>query len=141
LPVVADRTQKWLNVRLRLTAPPVLWRKPDVGILRKDGGANDICPAGFSVPTEAVLGDEIAKSGISGSNGAATRAFTSFLKIPTSGFRHNTGGAVNLNRTFSHFWVRSATTGKSRVMDINPNNARFIDSNRASGFSVRCVLE
>jgi hypothetical protein len=45
----------------------------------KDGGANDICPAGFSVPTEAVLGDEIAKSGISGSNGAATRAFTSFL--------------------------------------------------------------
>ncbi|SSC07294.1 inverse autotransporter beta domain-containing protein [bacterium endosymbiont of Bathymodiolus sp. 5 South] len=144
--LATDITDAGTNLFITSTNSTNDWASVDVnGALRmaawKDGGANDICPAGFSVPTEAVLGDEIAKSGISGSNGAATRAFTSFLKIPTSGFRHNTGGAVNLNRTFSHFWVRSATTGKSRVMDINPNNARFIDSNRASGFSVRCVLE
>ncbi|VVM18775.1 hypothetical protein BSPWISOXPB_918 [uncultured Gammaproteobacteria bacterium] len=50
-----------------------------------DGGSNDICPVGFSVPTEA----ELAADTISATTTTIINkdtAFSSFLKIPVAGY-------------------------------------------------------
>jgi hypothetical protein len=58
----------------------------------KTVGANDICPVGFNVPTNLDLKNEINKAGISN----RSEAFSSFLKIPTAGYRNReTGGVLN----------------------------------------------
>jgi hypothetical protein len=52
-----------------------------------DGGSNDICPVGFSVPTEA----ELAADTISATTTTIINkdtAFSSFLKIPVAGYRN-----------------------------------------------------
>jgi hypothetical protein len=48
---------------------------------------NDVCPPGFRLPTVTEMNAEIA--GFTGSNSA--HAFSSFLKIPQSGFRTSNG--------------------------------------------------
>jgi hypothetical protein len=46
-----------------------------------DGGTNDICPAGFNVPTLEAIENEIKE------NFNVVDMFASFLKMPASGLR------------------------------------------------------
>jgi hypothetical protein len=47
----------------------------------KDGGANDICPVGFNVPTNLELKNEINKAGISNRLGERTVLYLNPLKF------------------------------------------------------------
>jgi uncharacterized protein (TIGR02145 family) len=75
------------------------WTKNDSndsnGALRiaawKDGGVNDICPAGFSVPSTAELKEDTLNSDV---KNTAT-AFSSFLKLPAAGSRNGFNGDLN----------------------------------------------
>jgi hypothetical protein len=51
-------------------------------------GVNDICPAGFSVPTKAELKEDIIDAGITN----ATTALSSPLKLPAAGYRNRANG-------------------------------------------------
>jgi hypothetical protein len=53
-----------------------------------DGGDNDICPKGFSVPTEAELAADTTDIR------TTAEALSSFLRIPTAGFRGHIDGAL-----------------------------------------------
>ena len=97
-----------------------------------NGGANDICPAGFSVPTGAELTAELTV----GTTTNAT-AFSSFLRIPVAGYRYYENGSVSSVGSGAYLWSRSANEG----LNITSGNATFEFNRRALGFSVRCIAE
>jgi hypothetical protein len=88
------------------------------------------------VPTKAVLENEITESKI----GNASSAFSSFLKIPTAGYRHNKDGKFG-GPSSSTLWSRSAAGSKSSALDFSRNGNEFRDKDRAFGFSVRCIMD
>ena len=111
----------------------------------KDGGKNDICPAGFSVPTEADLKAETTNKTIQNINDAAS----SFLKIPGAGFRnHDVGFRISNDGDKAYLWVNSSTTQNGRSIRfsfakpsalVQPFSIK--GSERTHGMSVRCVRE
>ena len=101
-----------------------------------DGGSNDICPVGFSVPTEA----ELAADTISATTTTIINkdtAFSSFLKIPVAGYR-NTDNVFNFVDAHIFLWTRSASGSISRYLTIN-SGVNFYNSYRAYAMSVRCI--
>ncbi len=101
-----------------------------------NGGANDICPAGFSVPTKA----ELVADTISATNTAT--AFSSFLKIPVAGYRSIVGGAPFSVGTSAILWSSSSVSGtNSSSLGFSSGGASFISNSRAFGFSVRCIKD
>ncbi len=105
-----------------------------------DGGANDICPAGFSVPTEAELTADTAGATTTDVINSAT-AFSSFLKIPVAGYRYRANGALNDVGSDVYLWSRSARGSNGRSLDIGSDTAGFGSTNRAYGLSVRCIRD
>ena len=108
-----------------------------------DGGVNDICPVGFSVPTkEELKKDTIDTYTNTGGTGNTIKAFNSFLKIPAvGGFRH-TDGSIQSSNTI-HMWTRSdASNLKPHYLYIthNQGDARINDNfSRSAGMAVRCI--
>jgi hypothetical protein len=79
------------------------WIKNDSnGALRiaawKDGGVNDICPAGFSVPNKGELEAETLIN--------TATAFSSFLKLPAAGSRNQSNGNLH-DRSVAFLWARA----------------------------------
>ncbi|CAC9433736.1 hypothetical protein [uncultured Gammaproteobacteria bacterium] len=98
-----------------------------------DGGANDICPKGFSVPTKAELAADVW-----GIKDTAT-ALSSFLRIPTAGFRGHIDGALGNVGADANLWTRSVKGSKSYSFNMFKGSARFNEAVRTMGFSVRCI--
>ena len=116
------------------------------GVLRaaawENGGANDICPLGFSVPTKAELeADTTSATTVTVTNSAT--AFSSFLKIPVAGFRNRDG--VGFNTGFSALlWSRSAAAGDHDNLSIAfefYGSGKSDNYARADGFSIRCIAD
>ena len=124
------------------------------GALRKaawaDGGKNDICPAGFSVPTEADLKKELGSS----KKYSVSDAASSFLRIPVSGFRDSSSSSATFQNKGSDIalWVRDNTpnTGRAgyspKLSIMGSDNAfaaglSFGESQRTIGMNVRCIRE
>jgi hypothetical protein len=110
----------------------------------KDGDKNDICPAGFSVPTEADLKAETGN--IQNINDAAS----SFLKIPAAGIRNGTGEISFSDKDDSaYLWVNTASIAQGPGRSVGlilrksgpPTKISFEARQRTSGMSVRCVRE
>ncbi len=104
-----------------------------------DGGVNDICPVGFSVPTK----EEIKKDTVDTYNSGkkAVQAFNSFLKITGSGYR-------NLNNTYNHsvihLWTRSANASSLNAYYLYLSGDNSIvndDFPRGLGMAVRCIKD
>ena len=110
-----------------------------------DGGKNDICPAGFSVPTEVDLDAET--SNITDLSSAAS----SFLRIPASGFRDNSSNPSRLlnQGDAALLWARDIVLGRSdysHVLSIKPprgfsGGAVIGEYQRTSGLNVRCIRD
>jgi len=103
-------------------------------------GANDICPAGFSVPTEAELTADTISATTTDITNSST-AFSSFLKIPVAGYRNRTNGALNGVGSYAYLWSRSADGSNGRSLGVNGSGAYFDSIGRAGGFSVRCIQD
>jgi len=124
------------------TFSPHDWTTVDSnGALREDAwadsGANDICPSGYSVPTEAEFTAE---------TNSAT-AFSSFLKLPVSGYRNRDTGLLTNVGINGAYWSRSSSPSGiygsyARNLDFNASSgAAFNNNYRANGFSVRCIKD
>ena len=110
-----------------------------------DGGKNDICPAGFSVPTKVDLDAET--SNITDLSSAAS----SFLRIPASGFRDNSRNPSRLlnQGDAALLWARNIVLGRSdysHVLSIKPprgfsGGAVIGEYQRTSGLNVRCIRD
>ncbi|BAS67065.1 inverse autotransporter beta domain-containing protein [Bathymodiolus septemdierum thioautotrophic gill symbiont] len=105
-----------------------------------DGGSNDICPAGFSVPTEAELTADTISATTTDITNSAT-AFSSFLKIPVAGSRFRSNGTLDSVGTIAILWSRSAGGSNARALAIGSGSAAFFSGSRALGFSVRCIKD
>ena len=128
------------NTFVTTNATPYDWTTADsTGSSRTsawiNAGTNDICPAGFSVPTEAELTADTTKI-----TNSAT-AFSSFLKIPGAGYRYRANGALNTISTIASLWSRSAGGTDGRHFFVDSGNAHFDSDDRAKGSSVRCIMD
>ncbi|SMN13699.1 Probable aggregation factor core protein MAFp3, isoform C [Bathymodiolus heckerae thiotrophic gill symbiont] len=119
-----------------------------------NGEANDICPAGFSVPTEDELRADTKDATTTKIINQAT-AFSSFLKLPTAGYRFASSGGIDQVGSAGVYWSRntrelssSFSIDLSILLDISkPNNDFFVSKLnngffgdvRANGNSVRCI--
>ncbi|CAC9583410.1 hypothetical protein BHECKSOX_1876 [Bathymodiolus heckerae thiotrophic gill symbiont] len=97
-----------------------------------NGGSNDICPAGFSVPTETELAADTTGASITNS----ASAFSSFLKLPVSGIRF-ADASINREGSTGYLWARS--NGNGSHLRYKSGNASINGAYRAHGIGVRCI--
>ena len=108
--------------------------------------ANDPCPAGYRVPTATELEAELNNGGDgfwgtgSVQNNAAG-AFASVLKLPLAGFRLDSTGTLFFVDSYGGYWSSTVSGTSARRLIFNSTNANMVASNRAYGFSVRCIKE
>ncbi|OIR25716.1 FISUMP domain-containing protein [Bathymodiolus thermophilus thioautotrophic gill symbiont] len=105
-------------------------RKADWGY----GSSNNICPAGFRVPTIDEFKDEkIDYDSV---------VFKNFLKLPMSGKRNAQDGILIEPGRHGYYWSNT-TSSDHRTQNLNfTNNAvRTDNAYRNLGFSVRCIQD
>ncbi|NDB35106.1 MAG: hypothetical protein EB023_07105, partial [Flavobacteriia bacterium] len=115
------------------------WRSPqNTNLWQGVNGINNPCPNGYRIPTETELNNER----LSWSNNNSIGAFTSSLKWTRSGHRRRwDSGSLNSVGTRGDYWSNTITGTNSRYMNFVNSNAYVSDTNRAFGFSVRCIKE
>jgi uncharacterized protein (TIGR02145 family) len=114
------------------------WRAPQNDNLWQGlGGVNNPCPQGFRLPTESEW--EIER--VSWSSNDAAGAFASPLKLVVAGFRTYINGAVGNVGSYGYYWSRSVHGSDARTLYFSSGNYNIYSSNRASGFSVRCLKD
>ncbi len=125
---------------------PADWVNIDIdnsGALRidawADGGVNDICPIGFSVPTDAELTADTTSATTTDVININT-AFSSFLKLPAAGTRQPHGAFSGAGNA-TVLWSRSAGGRFGHFLVIYHNSASFGSVNRTYGFSIRCIRD
>jgi uncharacterized protein (TIGR02145 family) len=112
-----------------------------------DGGVNDICPVGFSVPTREELKKDTHDT-YDTTVSLTPQAFNSFLKIPASGYRNSKNGDYQHFVHTVHMWTRSANANNLNAyyLYLNKNdtgtNVRSIrEFPRGLGMTVRCIKD
>ena len=105
-----------------------------------NAGVNDICPAGFSVPTEAELKADTIDATTTDITNAAT-AFSSFLKLPLAGYRDmNRATLMNL-QTGGVIASVTYTGGRFRAVSWIANAASAGNDWINQGYSIRCIKD
>ena len=110
--------------------------------------ANDPCPSGWRVPTQAEL-QSLFNSGSTwttqnGVNGRRFGTAPNQIFLPAAGYRNNNDGALFNAGSYGKYW--SSTEGISTNayylnFDSGSGNANLNDNYKTYGFSVRCVAE
>ncbi|MCF8331583.1 MAG: hypothetical protein K9H84_03945 [Bacteroidales bacterium] len=114
------------------------WRSPaNNNLWQGVSGTNNPCPNGYRVPTEAELDAERQ----SWSHNDAAGAIASPLKLPVAGDRYYSSGSLFNVGSIGYYW--SSTVGGSYAYDLSfgSGNAGMYSSNRAHGYSVRCIKD
>ncbi|MCI2228271.1 fibrobacter succinogenes major paralogous domain-containing protein [Polaribacter sp. MSW13] len=99
--------------------------------------AADPCPTNYRVPTYTELTYE--KANLPTANAAG--AFASPLKLPVAGARTSSTGALNYVGTYGNYWSSTVSGTTARTLNFNSSTATMTSTNRAYGFSVRCIKE
>ena len=129
------------------------WRLPQNDALWNAGSetspvktANDPCPAGWRVPTQAEQALLIGANSYWGElNGVSGRYVLGggdqTLFLPAAGYRYCTNGSLSYVGTYGDYW--SSTPGSTDAYSLGFGGAHFdtYNSGRAFGRSIRCVAE
>ena len=99
--------------------------------------ANDPCPTGYRVPTEAELNAERLLFATNDDAGA----FGSVLKLPVAGYRISSIGALRVVGATGIYWSSTVNGTSARGLVFFGGTARMLSYNRADGLSVRCIKE
>jgi hypothetical protein len=103
---------------------------------KTDGSS--VCPVGYRVPTM----DELAAETIDADVTNNITAFNSFLKLPSTGYRHNTSGELLVSGSIGIVWSSSVGDNhQSRYLSFHFNGADRLLYYRANGYSVRCLQD
>jgi len=131
---------------------PYDWRSPQINTLWNSGNettpvktANDPCPAGWRLPTQAELQSLInAGSKWGESNGVSGRYFGTVpnqIFLPAAGGRDHATGGVLHSGEYGFYWSSAVTGIYARYLGFYDGIVRVYGGNRAIGFSVRCVSD
>jgi uncharacterized protein (TIGR02145 family) len=116
---------------------PTDWRSPqNANLWQGMNGTNNPCPTGYRIPTETELNTER----LSWNSNTSAGAFASSLKLLETGFRSNSNGS--LMSSFGYYWSSTVSSTNSRFLWFtSSSNADMHTTNRANGFSVRCIKD
>ncbi len=120
------------------TVDPWSWRDPlNRNLWQGLSGANNPCPQGFRLPTEAEFETERA----SWSSNNAAGAFASPLKLVMAGYR-SLDGTLFAVGTNGYYWTSSTVDdSRSRNFFYYSTNAGMNSNRQAFGMSVRCIKD
>jgi len=126
------------------------WRNPsNDNLWANPKTANDPCPQGWRVPTDAELLTLVADNVTSEwttVNDVSGRIFTDIntnnaFFLPAAGWRDTSGTLLSAG-TLGYYWSSSPTAGTSaRYLLFNSASLNVVINGRVRGFSVRCVAE
>ncbi len=117
---------------------PYDWRNPQNDNLWQGvNGANNPCPGGYRLPTEAEWKAERTSWG---SNNAAG-AFASPLKLPVAGRRYRSNGSLANVGSYGFYWSSTVGGAFSRLLSFGSGHTLVYSDHRALGFSVRCLKD
>jgi uncharacterized protein (TIGR02145 family) len=120
------------------SATPYDWRNPqNVNLWQGVNGVNNPCPSGYRLPTET----EINAERLSWSSNNSAGAFASPLKLPMAGGRYDGNGSLDDVGIYGFYWSSTVSGAFSRSISFYTSDAYMYDSNRANGFSVRCIKD
>jgi uncharacterized protein (TIGR02145 family) len=100
-------------------------------------GAHDPCPNGYRVPTETELNTERSNWDPIDASGA----YASPLKLTVAGYRTNSNGMLANVGSYGYYWSSTVSGTNARILHFGSSFANMYSSNRAYGFSVRCIKD
>ncbi|MCT3702570.1 hypothetical protein HZQ89_09095 [Elizabethkingia anophelis] len=115
--------------------------------------ANDPCPAGYRVPTEAqwqavISNNNVERVGSWNNDGNYTTALyfrnpsnVRTLMLTAAGYRNYADGALRLRGHTGKYWSSSEATSNASYLNFDSSSVGVYNSIRSYGFSVRCVAE
>jgi uncharacterized protein (TIGR02145 family) len=120
------------------SSSPYDWRSPqNTNLWQGVNGVNNPCPSGYRLPNEAEL--EAERGSWSSNNSAG--AFASPLKMPVAGYRGGSDGSLGFVGSDGAYWSSTVGGANARLLYFSSSNASIYTSERASGFSVRCLKD
>ena len=120
------------------SSSPYDWRSPQNNNLwQGESGANNPCPIGFRLPTEAELNAER----VSWATNNAAGAFGSVLKLTVGGYRYYSSGSLGGVGSGGYYWSSTVGGIGARSLYFGSSNAGMGYIYRAYGFSVRCIKD
>jgi len=108
--------------------------------------ANDPCPSGWRVPTNAELQSLIDAGSQWTTDGVIGRIFGSdenTLFLPAAGYRNFDDGALSYVGTYGYYWSsdKAPSGANAACLFFLSDNLYIRAAYRTTGFSVRCVAE
>jgi len=117
---------------------PFDWRSPQNDNLWQGVScANNPCPSGYRLPTEAEWQAELD----TWSSNDAAGAIASPLKLPMAGRREYNDGSLYNVGSFGYYWSSNLDGAASRHLLFLSGKARMSELIRAYGASVRCIKD
>jgi uncharacterized protein (TIGR02145 family) len=114
------------------------WRSPqNTNLWQGVNGVNNPCPSGYRLPTETELNAERT----SWNSNNAAGAFASPLILPVAGSRVYSNGSLYFVGAGGDYWSSTVSSANSRGLYFDSSAAGVDGSNRAYGFSVRCLKD
>ena len=115
---------------------PYDWRSPqNANLWQGVNGVNNPCPSGYRIPTET----EINAERLSWSQDNSVGAFASPLKWTLAGYRRYDNGGLYVAGANGGYWSSTVSGTDSRDLNFSSGGASMYDTNRADGFTVRCL--
>ncbi|MDR1882928.1 MAG: fibrobacter succinogenes major paralogous domain-containing protein, partial [Prevotella sp.] len=125
------------------------WLNSQNDLLWSGENAQGPCPAGWRVPTEAeltVLNSKYSTANIEGAPGNIRLKIPGDVEgkdlyLPAAGSRTYSPGAWDGQGMAGRYWSSSVDGTNARRFYFGSGSSNMISTNRATGFSVRCIQE
>lgn len=127
---------------LFINAPiaPNDWRSPQRATLwQGTNGANNPCPTGYRLPTEAEMNAEFLAYGITNIEDSHTKGPSGGFKFTASGTRFSANGNRGQVGIAGYYWTSTVSSTASVSGQYTSSSMDHFSSARGSASSVRCI--